>query len=68
MENLLNARQLADLMSLSESTVRRKAHAGEIPSIKCGRGKKAALRFDYQEVLHHLKDARELQHCSSMAE
>ena len=67
MEKLVTAKELGHLLTLSESCVRRKAHSGEIPFVKLGSGKKAALRFDYQDVLHHLKDAKELQHCSNTA-
>lgn len=67
MERLLTTKELAHLMTLSEASVRRKARMGELPSIKCGRSKKAALRFDFEEVLRHLKDARALQHCNGTA-
>lgn len=67
MRRLVTAAELALLLGLSQSSVRRKAYAGELPSIKCGSSKKAALRFDIEEVFCCLKGGRKLQHSSDMA-
>ncbi len=46
--NLLTAKELAKKLGVTIGTIYRMAHAGAIPSVRVGTGRR--LRFDYEEV------------------
>lgn len=47
---LLTAEQVSEIICCSAKTVYSWAELGHIPSIKIGAGRKALLRFDYEEI------------------
>jgi Helix-turn-helix domain len=52
---LLTVAELAHKLKLSPSRILEKARHGQIPRIKLGRGPKAPVRFDLEEVLKALQ-------------
>lgn len=50
-ERLANVEEVADLLQLTPSTVRRLARNGSLPSLKVGR----SVRFRLSEVIKHLE-------------
>ncbi|MGO9613973.1 MAG: helix-turn-helix domain-containing protein [Dissulfurispiraceae bacterium] len=54
--NLLNAKQVSELLACSAKTVYSWAELGAIPCIKIGVGRKSLLRFDEQDILVWLEE------------